>query len=47
MQVTPSYSISKGTEKEIERVLSQEPCTLSSWLWENELIIDLKEGRTG
>ena len=32
-------------QKEIEEVLSQEFCMLSSWLQENELMLNLKEGK--
>ena len=33
-------------QKEIEKVLSQDFCMLSNWLQENELILNLKEGKT-
>ena len=33
-------------QQEIEKVLSEEFGTLSSWLRENELILNLKEGKT-
>ena len=32
--------------KEIERVLSQDLCKVSKWLQENELVLNLKKGKT-
>ena len=32
--------------KEIEKVLSQDLCTVSKWLQENELVLNLKKGKT-
>ena len=31
--------------KEIEKVLSQDLCTVSKWLQENELVLNLKKGK--
>ena len=32
--------------KEIEKILSQDLCTVSKWLQENELVLNLKKGKT-
>ena len=31
--------------KEIEKVLSEDLCTVSKWLQENELVLNLKKGK--
>ena len=32
--------------KEIEKILSQDLCTVSKWLQENELVLNLKKEKT-
>ena len=41
---TVLYSSHKAM-KEIEKVLSQDLCTVSKWLQENELVLNLKKGK--